>query len=152
MTNGKKIKAVFPSMKVGFITDSQIGIYFVKNQNSAVVFNLDWWNAEYKEPTTKTNSADKCIDSWDINGKEAEAWIVNDRLQIRNRGTIHNIDLPSVTSQEPMDKCKWIKYDHRTMCPKEHIDIDSPYWRIPENRMETLKYCPYCGKEIEVEE
>lgn len=58
--------------------------------------------------------------------------------------------LPSVTPQEPTDKCKWIKYDHRTMCPKEH-DVDSPYWRIPENRMETLKYCPYCGKEIEVE-
>jgi hypothetical protein len=38
------------------------------------------------------------------------------------------------------------------MCPKEHIEVDSPYWRIPENRMETLKYCPYCGKEIEVEE
>lgn len=56
-----------------------------------------------------------------------------------------------VTPQELTEKCKWIKYDHRTMCPKEH-DIDNPYWRIPENRMETLKYCPYCGKEIEVEE
>ncbi len=54
--------------------------------------------------------------------------------------------------QEPIEKCTWIKYDYRTMCPKEHIDADSPYWRIPENRMETLKYCPYCGKEIEVEE
>lgn len=53
--------------------------------------------------------------------------------------------------QKPTEKCKWIKYDYRTMCPKEH-DIDNPYWRIPENRMETLKYCPYCGKEIEVEE
>lgn len=52
---------------------------------------------------------------------------------------------------EPIEKCKWIKYDYRTMCPKEHIDVDKPYWRIPENRMETLKYCPYCGKEIEVD-
>ena len=56
-----------------------------------------------------------------------------------------------VLEQEPTEKCTWIKYDYRTMCPKEH-DIDSPYWRIPEDRMETLKYCPYCGKEIEVEE
>lgn len=54
--------------------------------------------------------------------------------------------------QEPTEKCTWIKYDYRTMCPKGHIDVDNPYWRIPENRMETLKYCPYCGKEIEVEE
>ena len=48
-------------------------------------------------------------------------------------------------------KCKWIKYDGRTICPKNH-DIDNPYWRIPESRMDALKYCPYCGKEIEVEE
>ena len=25
--------------------------------------------------------------------------------------------------------CKWIKYDYRTICPKEH-DADNPYWRI----------------------
>lgn len=56
-----------------------------------------------------------------------------------------------VLEQESTEKCKWIKYDYRTMCPKEH-DVDNPYWRIPENRMKTLKYCPYCGKEIEVEE
>ena len=53
--------------------------------------------------------------------------------------------------KEHKEKCIWIKYDYRTMCPKEH-DVDNPYWRIPENRMETLKYCPYCGKEIEVQE
>ena len=48
------------------------------------------------------------------------------------------------------NKCKWIHYDYRTVCPEEH-DIDNPYWRIPENRMEVLRYCPYCGKEIEIE-
>lgn len=51
MTNGEKIKAMFPSMEVGFITDLQVGIYFVKNQHSATVFSLDWWNAEYQEPS-----------------------------------------------------------------------------------------------------
>jgi hypothetical protein len=34
------------------------------------------------------------------------------------------------------------------MCPKEH-DVDNSYWRIPDN-MSALKYCPYCGKKIEV--
>lgn len=48
------------------------------------------------------------------------------------------------------NKCKWIHYDYRTVCPGEH-DIDNPYWRIPENRIEALKYCPYCGREIEIE-
>ena len=47
-------------------------------------------------------------------------------------------------------KCIWIKYDYRTICPRE-CGGESPYWRIPEN-MENLKYCPYCGKEIEVRE
>ena len=47
------------------------------------------------------------------------------------------------------NKCKWIHYDYRTVCPRKH-DVDNPYWRIPEHRMDTLKYCPYCGKEIEI--
>jgi hypothetical protein len=50
--------------------------------------------------------------------------------------------------KERKSKCKWIRYDYRTICPQNH-DIDNPYWRIPENT-ECLKYCPYCGKEIEV--
>lgn len=45
--------------------------------------------------------------------------------------------------------CEWIKYDYRTICPKEH-NIYNPYWRIPEDRMDTLKYCPYCGRKIKV--
>ncbi len=51
---------------------------------------------------------------------------------------------------EHKDTCKWIHYNYRTVCPKEH-DIDNPYWRIPENRMDTLQYCPYCGKKMELE-
>ena len=46
------------------------------------------------------------------------------------------------------DVCEWIKYDYRTICPKNH-DANNPYWRIPDN-MDKLKYCPYCGKKIKV--
>lgn len=53
-----------------------------------------------------------------------------------------------VDNSSETETCKWIKYDHRTICPKYH-DIDNPYWRIPKN-MDKLKYCPYCGKEIRV--
>ena len=56
----------------------------------------------------------------------------------------------SMNLDEHKGTCKWIHYDYRTICPKEH-DIDDPYWRIPENRMDTLQYCPYCGKKIELE-
>ena len=48
------------------------------------------------------------------------------------------------------NKCKWIYYDYRTICPEEH-DVNNPYWRIPENKIDALKYCPYCGQEIEIE-
>lgn len=48
------------------------------------------------------------------------------------------------------DVCEWIKYDYRTMCPKNH-DVKNPYWRIPMD-MDKLKYCPYCGKKIKVVE
>ena len=48
------------------------------------------------------------------------------------------------------DVCEWIKYDYRTICPKNH-DANNPYWRIPDNT-DKLKYCPYCGKKIKVVE
>lgn len=51
---------------------------------------------------------------------------------------------------EETQTCKWIKYDYRTICPKKH-DANNPYWRIPENT-DKLKYCPYCGKEIMIED
>lgn len=49
---------------------------------------------------------------------------------------------------EESEYCEWIKYDHRTLVPRNH-DTKNPYWRIPENT-DKLKYCPYCGKEIKV--
>ena len=46
--------------------------------------------------------------------------------------------------------CRWEKYIYETICPKYH-DIGHPYWMIPKN-LEGFKYCPYCGKEIVVED
>ena len=60
------------------------------------------------------------------------------------------IDRGNVVLRRYSENCKWIKYDYRTICPKEH-DVDNPYWRIPKD-MYRLKYCPYCGKEIVIEE
>ena len=49
-------------------------------------------------------------------------------------------------SDDTDNMCEWIKYDYKTICPKNH-DVNNPYWRIPDN-MDKLKYCPYCGKKI----
>ena len=46
------------------------------------------------------------------------------------------------------DVCEWIEYDYRTICPKNH-DANNPYWRISDNT-DKLKYCPYCGRKIDV--
>ena len=58
------------------------------------------------------------------------------------------IILKPENNSEKIQTCEWIKYDYRTICPKNH-DANNPYWRIPKD-MDKLKYCPYCGKEIVV--
>lgn len=49
-------------------------------------------------------------------------------------------------------KCKWILYDYRTLAARDHVDIPNPYWRIPVRYKVELKYCPYCGREIDYSE
>ena len=75
----------------------------------------------------------------------------NGESEYKNDAQAIAIDMAIKALAQQPAKCTWIKYDYRTMCPKDH-DVDNPYWRIPENRMKALKYCPYCGKEIEVSE
>lgn len=69
-------------------------------------------------------------------------------LQVNNIRLIQDMQTYEF-DDNPTDFCEWIKYDYRTMCPKNHGDIDNPYWRIPVD-MSHLKYCPYCSKEIKL--
>jgi hypothetical protein len=57
--------------------------------------------------------------------------------------------IDNLKTDEADEVCEWVKYDYRTICPRNH-EVDNPYWRIPESRMDALKYCPYCGKKIKV--
>ena len=95
---------------------------------------------------------DKVVDELEIERKTA-----NDTYNLFNM----NVDLGRVFGLEKAieivkqggvsdDVCEWIKYDYRTICPKNH-DANNPYWRIPDNT-DKLKYCPYCGKKIKVVE
>ena len=68
----------------------------------------------------------------------AELEVLNDICEIVKQGGVSDY------------VCEWIKYDYRTICPKNH-DANNPYWRIPDNT-DKLKYCPYCGKKIKVVE
>ena len=44
------------------------------------------------------------FDEWDIEDKKAELWVVKGRLQIRHRGTIHNVDFPVLPKSESEGK------------------------------------------------
>lgn len=64
---------------------------------------------------------------------------------------VENVDnIPPVTPT--CKKCKWILYDYRTLMPREHGNIPNPYWRIPARYRTELRYCPYCGREIDYSE
>jgi len=121
MTNGEKLKEIFPDTKIITQYDNQFGdrfIVFTLN-NEDMQINLNWWNAEYKEPTTKSYELDKklekdfgesdCISRQAVleqayaygNGLEPDGYCVN----------VEDIQaLPSVTPQEPRCReCKWWK-------------------------------------------
>ena len=85
-----------------------------------------------------------------------EAYICDkEENTVKAQGMCKALELIEATFKEMSESdeevCEWIKYDYRTVAPRNH-DINNPYWRIPENRMNALKYCPYCGKKIEVKE
>lgn len=55
MTNGEKLKEIFPDIKIITQYDNPFGdrfmVFTLNNEDMQV--NIDWWNAEYKEPTTR---------------------------------------------------------------------------------------------------
>ena len=67
---------------------------------------------------------------------------LNEAIEIVKQGGV------SAVSDASDNVCEWIKYDYRTICPKNH-DANNPYWKIPDNT-DKLKYCPYCGKKIKI--
>ena len=108
----------------------------------------------YEQPTAY--SVDKVVEELEQKKEEVQ--------RIRNTcvalSDLEVCDIENVTYERAIeivkqsgvsdDVCEWIKYDYRTICPKDH-DANNPYWRIPENT-DKLKYCPYCGKKIKVVE
>ena len=55
MTNGEKIKEIFPNIKIITQYDNPFGdrfmVFRLNNENMQI--NMEWWNTEYKEPTTE---------------------------------------------------------------------------------------------------
>lgn len=59
MTNGEIVQKVFNcEVCEPIIEDDIIHVIFADKKESAIGFDWSWWNAEYKEPTTKNNKVD----------------------------------------------------------------------------------------------
>ena len=58
---------------------------------------------------------------------------------------------------DKIDKCTWLLYNDKKLntylYPKEHTDIfnnsSNNYIQKPKNIKKLIKYCQYCGKEID---
>jgi len=50
MTNGEKIIQAFPDLQIDM---GELEVYMWTTIHDAIDIPLEWWNAEYKEPTTK---------------------------------------------------------------------------------------------------
>ena len=114
------------------------------------------WLKDYKRLLEQNNSDENCIstepkkiDEWDICGKSAELWIVNGKIQIRHRGTIHNVVLPSIQSK--VKTGHWIYKNDKPLVisPLGYYmcDICSKG-----SSLDKTKYCPNCGAKMEVEQ
>ena len=110
MINGEKIKVLLKPR------EDQIKIYGewveIEIQSLAINFScsLDWWNAEYKEPTTKNDlGVDKLLSDCEKMSFDIE--IFNKPLKVVALDAVKNIvkDLSSVTPQEP----RWIPVSER---------------------------------------
>ena len=121
MTNGEKLKEVFPSIKL------------YEKSHDAIQINFDsvWWNAEYKDSTTKNDLGVDCISRADaIKAMQDKA------KKLKNEDTINGLcgavailfDMPSVTPQEP----KWISVSEKL--PKPYTFVNATCRSLVDDR------------------
>ena len=131
------------------IADRKI-INIIKNQPTA--YNVDKVVEELKtikeealaeynmgEYNLDNNIGNSIAENYRKDMNEGRCFAYDDAIEIVKQGGV---------SDASDNVCEWVKYDYRTICPKNH-DANNPYWRIPDN-MDKLKYCPYCGKKIKI--
>lgn len=71
MTNGEKFREVF---SISQVDEGELYAFAWLPNHDAVEISIDWWNAEYKEPTTKNDlvvkDCDTCVYSKEIDGSK----------------------------------------------------------------------------------
>ena len=172
MTNGEKIKQAFPDLQIDI---GELEVYMWTTAHDAIDIPLEWWNAEYKEPTTK--NCRTCRNQGSHNGvcdicKKYSCWTEIEPTNKNDLGVEKIVDvlgsytdldipykhkiaedilnnLPSVTPQP--------KYGIWQQINKNEVNV------IPEYRCSNcgaefkgfgfdFDYCPRCGSVMEDEE
>ena len=98
----------------------------------------------------KRESAENAISQYNhYKYDERQLEIVEIECRIK---TTNEINIESKIIKEEK-YCKWFKYDYRTIAPKNHGNIwaisEKLYWRY-NSKDAHIKFCPYCGKEINI--
>lgn len=152
MTNGEKIKNIFPNVEImpdpySPSVDIQVGGIMMMR------VDRNWWNAEYKEPTTKNDLGIDAV------SRQAVDRLVLEFIRKTTDESIafyeHFLELPSVTPQEPR-KGHWIGHGEHCRnlgvipsglgayewCSNCDCGIDVREWH-----RNHYNYCPNCGSD-----
>ena len=178
MTNGEKIKEIFPNAEY---LECEVVMDVVFAQNQENWFDLEWWNAEYKEPTPKNNLGVDCIDraellkaidTWDKFGYSTRYGL--ERLDKDDKGFVPYVKyddmvncvkgMSSVTSQPcedaisrkaVLEMAKSYNADGWDMYTPLVVDVENIEELpsvTPQELIIPINICPYCGEYIGEEE
>ena len=93
MTNGEKFKEIFSITQVD---EGELYAYAWLPNHDAAEISIDWWNAEYKEPTTKNDLG--VTSELEKNSKKLEK--IRDQLKSNLRGV--EITLEVLVENDPL--------------------------------------------------
>lgn len=108
MTNGEKLKEIFPD---GVLTSINNSYY----RGDDILVSKNWWNAEYKEPNKSEIPTGSIIDWNNCHTSE----------QLDSIATTKNdlgVDLLFVEFKEKLSK--WLYHNSESVCGNDMIDID----------------------------
>jgi hypothetical protein len=150
MTNGEKIKEVFPNAEINYGLRGVVAVTFIHK----TIFDLDWWNAEYEEPSSseKLNKSETPTSSYDCISRQAveDAMYDATRAMDLNYGQIMDYidNLPSVTPIRP--KGHWIKTELPSRDAHECSECGNlAIFDECRNEEMLTDFCPNCGAKME---
>lgn len=162
MTNGEKFKEVF---QISQVDDCDLNVYAWLPIHDAIEIPLEWWNAEYEEPTAKNDLGVDCISRKSIKQKlqEHHDFFVNayggfSNLPQNDKSRVDEItnciamvvNEPPVAPQEPR-KGRWLDKQH--LCNYCSAECSSCHKRsngyVHDNGFSLehkyYDFCPNCG-------